>query len=66
MYFDANMRRNLDQKSYSYSTSLHTFTVMSSWVFSYFKFTSLDTYKSHGAERVKYCCGVVYEERGDV
>ena len=34
--YEANKSRNLDPKSYSYSTRLHTFTVTSSWVFSYF------------------------------
>ena len=33
--YDSNKNRNLDPKSYSYSTSLHIFTVTSSWVFSY-------------------------------
>ena len=35
--YEVNKSRNLDPKSYSYSTSLHTFAVTSSWVFSYLK-----------------------------
>ena len=37
MDYEANKSRNLDPKFYLYSTSLHIFTVMSSWAFSYFK-----------------------------
>ena len=36
LHYEANKSRNSDPKSYSYSTRLHTFTVTSSWVFSYF------------------------------
>ena len=35
--YEAKNSQNLDPNSYSYSTSLHTFTVTFSWVFSYFK-----------------------------
>ena len=41
MDYEANKSRNLDPKPYSYSTSLHTFTVTSSWVFSYVKIDEL-------------------------